>query len=79
MNPTPECMEAIKRHRRLVETLGMDHPDTMRAMMLSMVGRLIVVTTGMGMGRGARKVKRLSSLDRSATSFRSGAKLGGGG
>ncbi len=36
MNPTPEFMEAIKRHRRLVDTLGMDHPDTMRAMMLAM-------------------------------------------
>lgn len=35
MNPTPEFMEAIKRHRRLVDTLGMDHPDTLRAMMLS--------------------------------------------
>jgi hypothetical protein len=36
MNPTPEFMEAIKRHRRLVDTLGMDHPDTRRAMMLAM-------------------------------------------
>ena len=36
MNLTPEFMEAIKRHRRLVDTLGMDHPDTMRAMMLAM-------------------------------------------
>lgn len=36
MNPTPEFMEAIRRHRRLVDTLGMDHPDTMRAMMLAM-------------------------------------------
>lgn len=36
MNPPPEFMEAIKRHRRLVDTLGMDHPETMRAMMLAM-------------------------------------------
>jgi hypothetical protein len=36
MNPTPEFMEAIKRHQRLVDTLGMNHPDTMRAMMLAM-------------------------------------------
>ena len=36
MNPTPKFMEAIRRHRRLVDTLGMDHPDTMRAMMLAM-------------------------------------------
>lgn len=27
MNPTPEFMEATKRHRRLVDTLGMDHPE----------------------------------------------------
>lgn len=36
MNPTPDFMEAIKRHRRLVDTLGMDHADTMRAMMQAM-------------------------------------------
>ena len=36
MNPPPEFMEAIERHLRLVDTLGMDHPETMRAMMLAM-------------------------------------------
>jgi hypothetical protein len=36
MKPTPEFMDAIERHRRLVETLGMDHPDTMREMLLVM-------------------------------------------
>lgn len=36
MNPTPEFMAAIKRHRRLVDSLGMNHPDTLRAMMLAM-------------------------------------------
>ncbi|MCM8600056.1 MAG: hypothetical protein NFW04_15600 [Candidatus Accumulibacter sp.] len=36
MNLTPEFMAAMKEHRRLVDTLGMDHPDTMRAMMLAM-------------------------------------------
>ncbi len=36
MNPTPEFMNAIRKHRRLVDTLGMDHPDTQRAMMLAM-------------------------------------------
>ncbi len=36
MNLTPEFMEAIKRHQRLVDTFGMDHPDTKRAMMLAM-------------------------------------------
>lgn len=35
-NLTPEFMAAIQNHRRLVETLGMDHPETMRAMMLAM-------------------------------------------
>lgn len=41
--PNPPCFQAkaefltaLKRHLRLVDTLGMDHPDTMRAMMLSM-------------------------------------------
>ena len=36
MNLTPEFLAAIKHHRLLVETLGMDHPDTMRAMILAM-------------------------------------------
>jgi hypothetical protein len=41
--PNPECfeykselLEVVERHFRLVETLGMDHPDTLRAMMLAM-------------------------------------------
>jgi hypothetical protein len=34
MNPTPEFMAALERHLRLVDTLGMDHPDTLRAMIL---------------------------------------------
>lgn len=33
MNLTPEFINAIRRHRQLVEILGMDHPDTMRAML----------------------------------------------
>jgi|GEM_PF-458634 len=36
MKPTPEFIEAANRHLQLVETLGMDHPDTMQAMMLAM-------------------------------------------
>lgn len=36
MTPTPEFMEAIERHLRLVDTLGMDHPETMQAMRLAM-------------------------------------------
>lgn len=41
--PDPECFQyapaflaAVDRHLRLVESLGMDHPDTQRAMMVSM-------------------------------------------
>lgn len=36
MNPTPEFVDAVQRHQRLVDALGMDHPDTKRAMMLAM-------------------------------------------
>lgn len=36
MNQTPEFMAAISKHLRLVEELGMDHPDTMRQMLLVM-------------------------------------------
>lgn len=36
MNLTPEFIEATERHQQLVETLGMDHPDTQRAMTLVM-------------------------------------------
>jgi hypothetical protein len=36
MSLTPESRAAMNAHLRLVDTLGMDHPDTMRAMMLSM-------------------------------------------
>ena len=32
----PAFTDAVDRHLRLVDTLGMDHPDTMRAMMLAM-------------------------------------------
>ena len=32
----PEFLAAVDRHLHLAETLGMDHPDTMRAMLLSM-------------------------------------------
>jgi hypothetical protein len=41
--PNPECFEyapefmaAIRQHRRLVETLGLEHPDAWRAMVLVM-------------------------------------------
>ena len=41
--PDPECFQytpaflaAVDRHLWLVETLGMDHPDTQRAMMVSL-------------------------------------------
>jgi hypothetical protein len=36
MNLTLEFRAAMNAHLRLVETLGMDYPDTMRAMMLTM-------------------------------------------
>jgi hypothetical protein len=32
----PEFMAAVSKHLRLVETFGDDHPDTLRAMILSM-------------------------------------------
>jgi hypothetical protein len=35
MKLTPEFRAAIREHLRLVELLGSDHPDTMRAMYLS--------------------------------------------
>lgn len=36
MNTTPELALALERHQRLAETLGIDHPDTRRAMLLVM-------------------------------------------
>jgi hypothetical protein len=36
MNLTREFVEAIERHLQLVDTLGVNHPDTMRTMVLAM-------------------------------------------
>ncbi|ABI59740.1 hypothetical protein [Nitrosomonas eutropha] len=36
MNPSHEFIAAVRQHRELLETLGEDHADTIRAMMLAM-------------------------------------------